>query len=518
MTVEINVSDASATATTNAPPRVEALGISKSFAGVPALENVSLVIEPGTFHALLGENGAGKSTLVKCMMGFYQADAGVLKVNGSPIKLKSPRDAQSHAIGMVYQHFTLVDSMSVAENLLIARRHIPALIRWQQELPKLEAFMRTVPFALDPKRLVRDLASGEKQKLELLKQLYLGSRLIILDEPTSVLTPDEADEILGHLRLMTQQGELSVLIITHKFREVLAFADSVTVLRRGRCVGTERVKDSTPERMAEMMVGSEPPKVAATRGDREAGDVVLQILDLEADNDIANPALRGVRLSVRSGEILGIAGVSGNGQEELVEVLAGQRSVRSGSVQVAGQAYGATRAEIRAQRVRLLPEAPLRNACVAEMALEDNLAFRDFDQAPFARGGLLWRGPLRERAQKAIQLFQIKTPSSVTPIGRLSGGNVQRAVLSRELAGDVSLLVAANPCFGLDFAATAEIRTRLLEARRTGTAVLLISTDLDELFALSDRIVVMSEGRIVYETLIAKAEVKEIGRHMAAHG
>jgi len=500
------------------PPRIEARGMTKRFGGNTVLDHVSLTLEPGSVHALLGENGAGKSTLVKCLMGFYEADEGELLVNGEVVSVKSPRDAQARGIGMVYQHFTLVENMTVAENLLIARQKLPAVIDWKHEIAELTAFMQRMPFKIEPTRLVRKLAAGEKQKLEILKQLYLGSRVVILDEPTSVLTPDEADEVLGLVRRMAEHGELSVLVITHKFREVLAFADDVTILRRGKHVATDRVQNLTPEKMAELMVGAEPPKQSSSRTDREPGAVALELAGLQADDDIGLPVLEGVTLSVRAGEIVGIAGVSGNGQDELVEVLAGQRPLQSGAVRVGGRHYHSSREQIRNERVRLLPEAPLKNACVAHMPLSHNIALRDYDRPPFtvARWVIRFRA-LKERAEAAIRAFRIRTPGPHAPIGQLSGGNVQRAVLARELAGEVAVLIAANPCFGLDFGAVAEIRSRLMDARNAGTAVLLISADLEEIFALSDRILVMSEGRIVHETPAASADVREIGRHMAGH-
>jgi ABC-type uncharacterized transport system ATPase subunit len=499
------------------PPRVEARVMTKSFGGNTVLDAVSLTIEPGTVHALLGENGAGKSTLVKCIMGFYQADSGELAVDGKSVTVTSPRDAQAHGIGMVYQHFTLVENMSVAENLLIARRELPGIIDWKREIAELNAFMKRMPFSISPTRQVRQLAAGEKQKLEILKQLYLGSRVMILDEPTSVLTPDEADEMLGLVRDMAKRNELSVLIITHKFREVVSFADEVTVLRRGKLVGHDRVANLTPEQMAEMMVGAEPPSQSSSRLEQEPGKVTLELVRLEADDDLGLPVLEGVSLEVRAGEIVGIAGVSGNGQDELVEVLAGQRRLKSGKVRVKGGDFSSTRQQIRARGVRVLPEAPLRNACVSGMPLAHNIAFRDYDRHPFALGWFLRPSAFRKRADEAIALFRIRAPGPQSPIGQLSGGNVQRAVLARELTGEVNVLIAANPCFGLDFGAVAEIRSRIMDARNGGAAVLLISADLEEIFALSDRILVMSEGRIVHETPAKTADLRQIGRHMAGH-
>jgi simple sugar transport system ATP-binding protein len=499
-------------------PRVTAERMTKSFGGNVVLDDASLTLEPGTVHALLGENGAGKSTLVKCIMGFYQADSGRLVVDGVPVAVKSPRDAQRLGIGMVYQHFTLVENMTVAENLLIARSELPRLIDWKKEIAKLRELMRTMPFQLDPEKPVRKLAAGEKQKLEILKQLYLGNRVMILDEPTSVLTPDEADEVLGLLRGMTREGRLSVLMITHKFREVLGFADHVTILRRGKLVASAPTAELTPEKMAELMVGSEVPAASSTREEREPGSVVLEVDQLQADDDIGLPVLCGVTFSVRAGEIAGVAGVSGNGQDELVEVLAGQREATSGVVSVRNRAYRGTRREIHQAGVRLLPEAPLRNACVAVMSLAENIGFRDFDRPPFtfARFGLR-ASAFKKRAEQAIMTYQIRAPAPGAPISQLSGGNVQRAVLARELHGNVAVLIAANPCFGLDFAAVAEIRSRILDARNAGAAVLLISADLEEIFALSDRILVMSGGKMVFETPAATANVREIGRYMAGH-
>jgi simple sugar transport system ATP-binding protein len=500
------------------PPLLEAVGVTKIFGGITVLSDANLRLEPGSVHALLGENGAGKSTLVKCIMGFYHADKGEVRIDGKAILLKNPKDAQRHNIGMVYQHFTLVENMTVAENLVLSRPNLPAIIDWAKEEAAIERFMKRMPFQIDPKRHARKLAAGEKQKLELLKQLYLGSKIVILDEPTSVLTPSEADEVLGLMRTMANEKRVSVLMITHKFREVIGFADEVTVLRRGAVVGRGKVADLTPAMMAEMMVGAEPPKVVVDRAERAPGVAVLEVHDLKAEDDIGVPVLRGVELQVRAGEIVGIAGVSGNGQEELVEVIAGQRSASSGSVRVGSKDYTATRREIQSSRVRLLPEAPLKNACVPFMPVSDNIGLRVYDSPgyTFAKFGVS-RGALRQTAIKAIAAFNIRTPSPDVPIATLSGGNVQRAVLARELDGDIALLVCANPCFGLDFAAVAEIRTRILEARNAGAAVLLVSADLDEIFALSDRILVMSEGKIVYDTPAASAELAVIGQHMAGH-
>jgi ABC-type uncharacterized transport system ATPase subunit len=503
------------------PPSLDVAHVSKRFGSLQALEDVSLHLSPATVHAMLGENGAGKSTLVKCIMGYHAADTGEIQLDGHAVTVKSPRDAQALGIGMVYQHFTLVPNMTVAENLVLSRAKLPFFIDWRKEHSDLTAFCGRMPFRVPLLSPVRSLSAGEKQKLEILKQLYLGSRIVILDEPTSVLTPQEADEILGLLRGMVDEKRLSLLIITHKMREVTRYADDVTVLRRGRLVGRGSARELSPAMMAEMMVGSAaaskdaPPRES---GAPPSGSTKLEVVGLEADDDLGVAALNGLSFSVRAGEIVGIAAVAGNGQEELVEVLGGQRRARAGEVRVMGKRYLGSRAELLRHGVRCLPEEPLRNACVPTMSVAENMAFSTFDRPPmtFARYGVSRRA-IMGAAETLVGAFGVRTPSVHTPIGHLSGGNVQRAVLARELSGKVTVLVAANPCMGLDFRAVAEIHQRLREARAQGAAVLLVSADLDEVLSLSDRVLVMSEGRIAYETTGEGADVNVIGRHMAGH-
>ncbi|MDR3516084.1 MAG: ABC transporter ATP-binding protein [Azospirillaceae bacterium] len=498
---------------------IEVAAMSKHFGALTALDAVSLRVRSGTVHALLGENGAGKSTLVKCIMGFYHADQGDLMVDGHVVEVRNPRDAARLGIGMVYQHFTLVPSMTVLENLVMARADVPAVIDWRAERARLNRFLDTMPFRVALDTPVSGLAAGEKQKAEILKQLYLDARFLILDEPTSVLTPQEADEILGLVRGMAAAGRLTILIITHKFREVLAYADVVTVLRRGRLAGGGAVGALSVDQMAALMIGDD--RVAAvterTMSGTGPGAVRLAITDLAVADADGMPAVRGVSLTVRAGEIVGIAGVSGNGQSELVEVLAGQRPASAGTVVVEGEVYRGRRAETQRHHLALLPEEPLRNACVGRMSVADNMAFRQFDRAPYAKGFWLSQAVIRAAARDLITRYRVKTPSPDTPIASLSGGNVQRAVLGRELGGIVHILVAANPVFGLDFAAVADIHAQIVAARNRGAAVLLVSEDLDELLELSDRILVMSEGHIVHETPIASADRTAIGRAMAGH-
>lgn len=497
---------------------LETFNLTKRFGAFTALDGVSLTVRPGSVHALLGENGAGKSTLVKCIVGYYRPDDGAVMVDQREQAIHSPTVARALGIGMVYQHFTVVPGMTVAENLLLARGRLPALIDWKRARAELHDFMRSAPFTLDLDATPMDLSAGEKQKLEILKQLFLKPRLLILDEPTSVLTPQEADEVLGALRARAHGGACSVVLITHKFREVAEHADDVSVLRRGRLVASGPVSGTTAASLAQAMVGegrvAAAPLVRAPHAPAAPAAPVLSIEGLTVTGDRGEPALRSLTLEVRGGEIVGIAGVSGNGQRELMQALTGQRRRDAGRVRVAGRDFGATRRENRALKVRSLPEEPLANACVAELGVAQNMALRQFDEAPFARfGWVRWRR-LRQRARSWIADYGVKTTGESAPMRTLSGGNVQRAVLARELDGDAALLLVSNPVFGLDFAAVAEVHGRLMAARNRGAAVLLVSEDLDELLALADRIVVMSEGRIVHDVAGPGADRHELGAFM----
>jgi general nucleoside transport system ATP-binding protein len=513
---------------------LETYELTKRFGSFTALDHVSIKIEPGTVHALLGENGAGKSTLVKCVSGFHRPEEGAVMTDGREQDIANPVVARALGIGMVYQHFTIAPGMTVAENLLLAGGKTPAVIDWKSKRAELAQFLASTPFRLDLQARPSELAAGEKQKLELLKQLYLRPRLLILDEPTSVLTPQEADEVLGHVREIARSGACTVLLITHKFREVMAYADDVTVLRRGKAVHTTSVAYTGPALLARHMVGEAAEQaiaeeqlspVHAVRAPvpdapgkvgmaLRASQAALEVMSLQVMGDRGTLAVRELSLAVSPGEILGIAGVSGNGQRELVEALVGQRERASGQVRVMGQAYAARREENYRLKVRSLPEEPLRNACVADLSVAENMALRDFEWTPLSSGGRLRFGEWRARAREWIAGYGIKTQGEDAPIRSLSGGNVQRAVLARELNGEINVLIAANPVFGLDFAAVKEIHNRLLQVRERGGAVLLISEDLDELLQLADRIVVMSEGRLVYETPAAGAQREMLGAHM----
>jgi len=497
---------------------LETASMTKIFGSLVALDNVSIKVGAGEFHALLGENGAGKSTLVKCIMGFYQPTRGQLLVDNREVQINAPADAQAAGIGMVYQHFTLVPCLTAAENMVISRADAPAVINWAKEKQELEAFMERMPFRVPLNTVAADLSAGEKQKLEILKQLYLNQRFLILDEPTSVLTPGEADEILGMLHDMAGAGKITVLMITHKFREVNAFADRVTVLRRGKLAGCGAVSDLTTDDMSKMMIGEAQMRQKASRLAKVKPKSTLEIAGLIVDNNEDMRAVDTVNLKINGGEILGIAGVSGNGQSELVEALAGQRGLTDGAIIVNGQRFEASRKDFADLKVFGLPEEPLKNAAVKRMSVSENIAFRSFDRPPMATIGW-WLRPaaMRDTAVKLIEKYQVKTPSAETPIENLSGGNVQRTILARELSGDVNVLIVANPCFGLDFASVAEIRAQLIDQRNKGAAILLVSEDLDEILELSDRVAVMSGGKITYQAPIDETDRNTIGKYMAGH-
>ena len=504
---------------TTTPPQLDVVDMTKRFGSFTALDKVSLTLKPGTVHALLGENGAGKSTLVKCVMGFYQPTAGEVRIDHTLSSIKSPKDAHTHGIGMVYQHFTSIPAMTVAENLVLSRYSYQTIINWKKEFEELRAFIASSPFQIELETPVAELAAGQKQKLEILKQLYLKSRILILDEPTSVLTPTEATEVLGLLKEEAVKQNLSILLITHKFREVQAFADEVTILRKGKLAGQGLVSELSVEAMAAMMLGKARETKSVAKEKQTEQTPVLSIENIQAKGENGLRAVAGVSLTVHTGEIVGIAGVSGNGQKELVEVLSGQRSPSEGTLKVNGAPYTATREEMARHQVYALPEEPLRNACVPNMSVAENMALRTFDRPPQAKWNwLLLLKAIRQSAQSLIQTFSVKTPSAETPVSHLSGGNIQRSVLARDLSSaSVKLLIAAIPCFGLDFAAVDFIHEAIVEARNRGVAILLVSEDLDELLALCDRILVISDGKFVYESDTTHADLTLIGQRMAGH-
>ena len=497
---------------------LETFGLCKRFGAFTALDDVSLKIGKHSFHALLGENGAGKSTLVKCFAGFHAPTSGQFSVNGFEKSFGSPFEAHGEGIGMVYQHFTSVENMTVAENFLLASGDIPAVVPWKETRRCLSAFMETMPFSLNLESKVWELSVGERQKLEILKQLYFGRSILILDEPTSTLTPGEAEEVLGYLKELTVAEKLTVLIITHKFKEVMEFCDSVSILRKGRHVATVPVCDTSEEELATFMVGNEKSvKTSKSEVDAKA-DIILEVRDLETVSPDLSRSLKRVSFKVSKGEILGIAGVSGNGQDQLLEVLSGHMRPVGGQVRINGEDFRNTRGFLKKHRMAVLPEMPIVNGFVPSMTVAENLALRNFDEAPISSSPLyVSKGSMGKLAEKLIAEFKIALPGMYARIDQLSGGNIQRAILAREFNQEPELLIAANPCFGLDFQAAGEIRSRIIQARNNGSAVLLISEDLDEILELADRILVFFEGRAVASVDSAEANPALIGTYMAGN-
>lgn len=489
--------------------------ISKTFGTVKALNNVSLNIEQFTFHALMGENGAGKSTIAKCLMGFYKAEVGEIIMGGEAISISNPKDAHKRGIGMVYQHFMLIDNMTVAENLIIARDTIPAILNWRDEKIELEKFMQEMPFQLNLKAFVRNLSAGEKQKLEILKMLYLKCNILILDEPTSVLTPAEADEVLSFLRNLVDRKLLTVIIISHKFREIFGYADVVSVLRKGEYAGGGNVSDFSKAQLANLMLGNKAIDRSQVRESYGKAPVRLLLKKISSMGESGLPIINELNLSVKKGEIYGIAGVSGNGQKRLVELLSGQVKVDSGKILIDGREYNPVRKSMKKEKFHCLPEEPLKNACVPEMSVAENMALRYYDHTPYQRKGIVKTKLINSKAENLIREFNVKTPTPGTPIKALSGGNVQRAILARELSLEVEILVISNPCFGLDFNAISEIRSLIMQVRNRGAAVLLLSEDLDEIIEISDRIGVIFNGSIIYETPVKDLNMSILGEKMA---
>ncbi len=514
-------------------PAVTMRGIVKRFPGVIANDHVDMEVWAGEIHALLGENGAGKSTLMNVLCGLYRQDEGEIYLslprgpsaggNGHPrrVDIGSPRDAFELGIGMVHQEFRLVPTQTVAENIILGLPQPRFALNMRQVEREILDLSRQYRLQVDPTAFIWQLSVGEQQRVEILKLLYRGADVLILDEPTAVLTPQESEE-LGHtLRRMAGEGK-AIIFISHKLDEVTAFADRVTVLRDGKNVATVRTAETSKAELARLMVGRE----VLFRLDKEATELsqaVLSLSNLEALNDKGLPALRQVSLEVQGGEILGIAGVAGNGQRELAEVITGLRPATGGRVQVRGRILTnqSPRRFIQAG-VSHIPGDRMGMGLAGNLPVSDNLIMKGYRRPPLSSGPFLARNAISEFAQRLIQAFQIATPSPTTPVRTLSGGNLQKTILAREITagqdlseGKSTLLVAVHPTRGLDVGATESVQRTLLEQRAQGTAILLISEDLDELLALSDRIAVMYEGEVMDVVDTAGADVERLGLLMA---
>jgi len=489
-------------------------GITKRFPGVLANDRIDLEVYPGEVLALLGENGAGKSTLMNILSGLYRPDEGQIFIHGQPVHFHSPRDATAHAIGMVHQHFMLVETLTVAENIILGLSSAGLIPRLDRVREEVRVLSRHYGLQVDPGAYVWQLSVGEQQRVEILKLLYRGADVLILDEPTAVLTPQESEELARTLRRMAAEGK-AVIFITHKLDEVLAFSDRVTVLRAGRVVATLPTEETTKQELARLMVGREV-LFRISKRTCQPGEVALEVENLEALNDKGLPALRGVSFQICAGQILGIAGVAGNGQRELAEVITGLRPATGGRVRVLGRDItNCSPREAIEAGVSHIPGDRVGMGLVPNLPVSDNLAMKAYRRPPLARGPLLDRHALQRFARHLIEAFRIATPSPQTPVRLLSGGNQQRVVLAREIAAGRGVLVAVHPTRGLDVGATEAVRRALLEQRDEGMAILLISEDLEEVLMLSDLVAVLFEGQIMGIVPADEADVAEIGLMMA---
>ena len=496
-------------------PVLKVRDITKRFPGVLANDRVSFTLEKGEIHAFLGENGAGKSTLMNVLYGLYSQDEGEIFINGQQVEISEPNDAIAQGIGMVHQHFQLVSTLTVTENMMlgaeVTRR---GFLDRRKAAGQIRALSEKYGLQVDPDALVGTLPVGVQQRVEILKMLYRQADILILDEPTAVLTPQEADELFVVMKGLVTSGK-SIIFITHKLKEVLAVADRITVLRAGRVAGTTTPSESDELQLAAMMVGRQVT-LTVEKESAQLGATVLQVQDLHALDNRFQEAMRGVSLDVHAGEILGVAGVQGNGQTELVEVITGLRHATGGRVILLGQnVTNRSPRTVTETGVAHIPEDRQRDGLVLSYPILDNMILNTYYLPPFARGVLVDESAIVANAEKLVETFDVRTPSIFLPASNLSGGNQQKVIVARELSRPVKLLVAAQPTRGLDVGSIEFIHGEIIKMRDQGVAVLLVSAELDEIMALSDRIAVMFGGRVVAVVDRERATREELGLLMA---
>jgi ABC-type uncharacterized transport systems, ATPase components len=494
---------------------VEMKGITKRFPGIVANDDIHLQVRKGEIHALLGENGAGKTTLMNILFGLYQPDEGDILIHGQNVKITDPKKAIELGIGMIHQHFMLVEPYTVLQNIILGaepRRGI--MIDYKKALARVEELSAKYGLQVDPHRTIREISVGMQQRVEILKTLYRGADILIFDEPTAVLTPQEIQELMAIMRRLTEEGK-TIILITHKLKEIMAIGDRVTIIRRGKVVDSLPVRGTTAEELAAKMVGRQVSFVIEKK-EAQPGETILEIDDLTAYDDRGCPALKGLSLEVRRGEILGIAGVEGNGQRELIEVLTGLRKATSGEIRLRGRPIqnGSPR-EIAESKVGYIPEDRQKRGLVLDFCVGENLVLKNYYASPFCKRGLLQYDRIFGHAAGLIGEYDIRTPDEKTAARALSGGNQQKVIVAREVACDPDLLIATQPTRGLDVGAIEFIHRKLIEQRDSGKAVLLYSLELDEIMNLSDRIAVMYEGRIVGILDPRKTNEQEIGLLMS---
>lgn len=492
-------------------PFVEMRGIVKRFPGVVANDNIDLDIHRGEIHALLGENGAGKSTLMNILYGLYKPDAGEIRIDGQVVHFSGPNMAIRHGIGMVHQHFMLVEPFTVAENIILGNEPRQGMkLDRRQAIAKVEELSKKYNLHVDPHARIADISVGMQQRVEILKALYRGAELLILDEPTAVLTPQEADELIVTMRQLVAAGK-SIIFISHKLKEVLRSCDKVTVIRRGKKITTLPTAGASMNELAALMVGRDV-QLTVSKTPATPGDPVLKVENLQALNNRGLPALRDVSFTVRAGEIVGIAGVEGNGQTELVECISGLRSATSGRIEVNGQQVAnLPPRQVQEAGVAHIPQDRQKHGLVLDFTVAENIIMRKYFQPPFCQSLFINQRVTDEYADKLVAKYDVRTPSVQTLARSLSGGNQQKVIVAREIEQNPDLLIAAQPTRGLDVGAIEFIHNQLLQQRDAGKAILLVSLELDEIMALADRILVMYEGQIVGELSDAEATEEKIG-------
>jgi ABC-type uncharacterized transport system ATPase subunit len=497
------------------PPILELRGITKAFPGVLANDHIDLALEEGTVLALLGENGAGKSTLMNILYGLYTPDEGEIYIRGERVDIGGPNDAIAKGVGMVHQHFMLVPVLTVTENVMLGVESLNGIF-----LDRASAARRVREISdnygldVDPSALVKTLPVGVQQRVEIIKLLYREADILILDEPTAVLTPQEVEELFKIIQFLLDQGK-SLIFITHKLKEVMAIADQIAVLRNGRVVGTTTPAETDEKQLAAMMVGRDV-LLEVKKGPSHPGEPVLVVEDLHVVDDRGNQTVDGVSFEVHAGEVLGIAGVQGNGQTELVQALTGLREPLAGQVSISGvNVTGASPREILQQGVAHVPEDRQKDGLVLSFPISDNMILNTYYQTPFAHNLSLQEDVILTEAEQRAREFDVRTPSILTPVANLSGGNQQKVIVAREFSRPIHLLIASQPTRGLDVGSIEYIHRRIIEKRDEGTAVLVVSSELDEVMGLADRIAVMFEGRIVDIVPAGQVTKEEVGLLMA---
>ena len=496
---------------------LEMRGITKRFPGVVANEDVDFTVLPGQVHTLLGENGAGKSTLVKILYGLYQPDEGSIAFDGSPVHIDSPSVAIETGIGMIHQHFMLVDTLTVAENVALGLGKPLGLTNLVPIRRRIREVSEEFGLAVDPDAYIWQMAVGERQRAEIVKALYRNVRLLVLDEPTAVLTPPEVTDLFVTLRQLTADGR-GLVFISHKLNEVMEISDEITVLRDGKVSGRTTPAESSRESLAMMMVGR-PVEFTRTLAEQEPGEPKLAVENLRVRGDRGELAVHDVNIDVRAGEIVGIVGVSGNGQRELAEAIVGLREMESGRVLIDGQPVNTpTPKQVRSMGLAYVPEERMKFGSIGDFSVAENLVLVDHDRPPYVRHGLLSLNAIEQHSRQLVDDYSIRTPSTQTLTRKLSGGNIQKVVIAREFSGGAEVLLVAQPTRGIDIGAAEYIHEQLLIQRSQGKAILLISEDLDEVMALSDRLVVMYEGSVMGRVSREDATVEQVGLLMSGVG